>query len=71
MCFAKSCDPNYPQKSRKRAQKRLVSELIDKAFGGSAAGLIGQALMSRKPGDDELAEIQQLIEQYRKERNHD
>ncbi len=57
--------------TRKRTQKRLVSELIDKAFGGSAAGLIGQALMSRKPGDDELAEIQQLIEQYRKERNHD
>lgn len=53
--------------TRKRTQKRMVGELIDKAFGGSAAGLIGQALMSRKPDDDELKEIQALIEQYRKE----
>ncbi|MEM6257546.1 MAG: BlaI/MecI/CopY family transcriptional regulator [Planctomycetota bacterium] len=57
--------------SRKRTQKRLVGELIDKAFGGSAAGLIGQALMSRKPSDDELREIHSLIEQYRKEQGHD
>jgi len=57
--------------SKKRTQKRLVSELIDKAFGGSAAGLIGQTLMSRKPGGDELAQIQSLIEQYRKEHNDD
>ena len=57
--------------SRKRTQKRLVGELIDKAFGGSAAGLIGQALVSRKPGDEELEEIQQLIERYRKEQGRD
>lgn len=57
--------------SQKRTQKRLVGELIDKAFGGSAAGLIGQALVSGRPSDDELAEIQKLIAQYRKEHGHD
>lgn len=57
--------------TRKRTQKRLVNELIDKAFGGSAAGLIGQTLLSHKPDKDELAEIQKLIEQYREEHNDD
>ncbi|MEM1353310.1 MAG: BlaI/MecI/CopY family transcriptional regulator [Planctomycetota bacterium] len=57
--------------TRKRTQKRLVKELIDKAFSGSAAGLIGQALISRKPSDEELAEIQKLIEQYRRENGDD
>lgn len=57
--------------TRKRTQKRLVGELIDKAFGGSAAGLVGQALVSGKPGEAELIEIQKLIEQYRKEHGHD
>ena len=57
--------------TRKRTQKRLVGELIDKAFNGSTAGLIGQALFSRKPSEEELDEIQQLLEHYRKGTSND
>ncbi|MCB9794898.1 MAG: BlaI/MecI/CopY family transcriptional regulator [Alphaproteobacteria bacterium] len=45
-------------------QKHLVSDLIDRAFGGSAAALVMRAL-SDEVGEEELAEIRALLENAR------
>jgi predicted transcriptional regulator len=49
-------------------QRQLVSDLADRAFGGSAAALVMQALNAGTASPDDLAEIQRLITDYRKER---
>jgi BlaI family penicillinase repressor len=46
-------------------QRQLVRDLLDRAFGGSARALILQALSARRASPQELAEIQQLIDDYR------
>lgn len=48
-------------------QKRLVADLVDRAFGGSTAGLVLQALSSRPASADELARIRELIDRAQKE----
>ena len=50
-------------------QRQLVSDLVDRAFGGSAAALVMQALSARDASPDEIAEIHRLVGQYRKERS--
>ena len=47
-------------------QQQLTSHLLERAFDGSAARLALRALASRASTDDELAEIEALIERYRK-----
>jgi BlaI family penicillinase repressor len=42
-------------------QKRLVADLLDRAFGGSARKLVA-ALTAGKISDDELADIRQLLD---------
>lgn len=42
-------------------QRRLVTELLDRAFGGSTAQLVIQALASRKASPEELDEIKRAI----------
>lgn len=49
---------------RDRTQKQLVSDLIDRAFGGSSAALVLQALSAQPASEDELAEIRRLIDAY-------
>ena len=51
--------------SQGSTQRQLVSDLVDRAFGGSAAALVLQALSAHPASADELKEIQKLIEQYR------
>jgi len=51
--------------SQGSTQRQLVSDLVDRAFGGSAAALVLQALSAHPASADELREIQKLIEQYR------
>jgi len=46
-------------------QRQLVSDLVDRAFGGSAAALVLQALSGHRASADEIAEIQQLIDDYK------
>lgn len=48
-----------------QTQRQLVSDLLDRAFGGSAAKLVLQALAARKATADELAEIRKLIDKER------
>lgn len=51
--------------SQRSTQRQLVSDLVDRAFGGSAAALVLQALSAHPASADEIKEIQKLIEQYR------
>lgn len=51
--------------SRDRTQRQLVSDLIDRAFGGSAAALVLQALSAQPASDEELGEIRRLIDRAR------
>ncbi|MBM4074524.1 MAG: BlaI/MecI/CopY family transcriptional regulator [Planctomycetes bacterium] len=47
-------------------QKQLVSDLLERAFGGSAQKLVLQALSSKKASRSELAEIRTLIDEMEK-----
>ena len=49
-------------------QQQLVSHLLDRAFGGSAAALVLQAISAQETSSEELAEIQQLIADYKERR---
>lgn len=51
--------------SRDRTQRQLVNDLIDRAFGGSAAALVLQALSAQPASEEELVEIRQLIDRAR------
>lgn len=48
-----------------QTQRQLVSDLLDRAFGGSAAKLVLQALAGNKTSPDELAEIRKLLDKQR------
>src|SRR5688500_8715510 len=50
-----------PAIAQERTQKHLVSELIDKAFGGSMRKLMLAALSAKRATPDELREIARLI----------
>ena len=53
--------------SQESTQKQLVSDLVQRAFGGSAAELVLRALASHKTSDQELSEIRRLIDEAREE----
>ncbi len=57
-----------PLASRESTQRQLVTDLVTRAFGGSAAELVLRALSSHTASDDELAEIRKLIDQEREGR---
>jgi predicted transcriptional regulator len=44
-------------------QRDLVSDLLRRAFGGSAKGLVMQALSAQKASPGEIAEIRRLLDQ--------
>lgn len=45
-----------------QTQRRLVSDLLNRAFGGSTAKLVLQALASSKTSPEELAEIKRFLD---------
>jgi predicted transcriptional regulator len=49
-------------------QRRMVADLIERAFGGSTAGLVMQALSSKAASADELEQIRDLIDRAQKEK---
>jgi predicted transcriptional regulator len=51
--------------TEEQTQRQLVSDLLDRAFDGSAAKLVLQALASNKASPEELDEIRQLLNQRR------
>jgi BlaI family penicillinase repressor len=48
--------------SEEQTQRQLVSDLLDRAFGGSAKQLVLQALATREAPEEELAQIETLLE---------
>lgn len=59
----------YTAKLRQdETQRQLVTDLVDRAFGGSAAALVLQALSATSTSPEELKEIQQLIADYQEAR---
>ncbi len=55
--------------SEETSQRKMVSDLIDRAFGGAAQKLVLQALSTRKSSPEELNEIRQLLNQLEGERS--
>lgn len=53
------------RRSREQTQRQLVSDLLDRAFGGSAAALVMQALSAHPASAEELREIRRLLDDYR------
>lgn len=49
--------------SQEEARRRLVGDLLDRLFQGSAKQLVLQALSSRKASQAEIAEIRQLLDE--------
>ena len=52
-----------------QTQRQLVNDLVDRAFGGSAAELVMRALSDERTSDAELLQIRKLIEEYREKRS--
>jgi predicted transcriptional regulator len=49
-----------------QTQRQLVADLVQRAFGGSAAALVQQALSAQPTSPDELRKIKKLIADYKK-----
>lgn len=52
-----------PAFTQQRAQKRMLDDLIDKLYDGSAKTLVLHALASKKASADELIEIRQMLDE--------
>jgi len=55
--------------AKAQTQQQLVKDLVDRAFGGSAAALVLRALSADDATDAELKEIHKLIDDYREKRS--
>ena len=51
------------RESEQRTQRQLLSDLMDRAFGGSPAKLVMQALSGSKATAEELTAIRHMLEQ--------
>jgi len=49
--------------SEDRMQRRLVRDLVERAFGGSAEALVMHALSVKKTSPDELAQIRRMLDE--------
>ncbi len=57
----------YQARSKEEpTQRRLVADLLKKAFAGSTPSLVMQALSAKKASKAELAEIRQLLDEMEK-----
>ena len=56
------------RETEQRTQGRLIGDLIDRAFGGSPAKLVMQALSGTKATTEELTQIRELLEKMEGER---
>jgi predicted transcriptional regulator len=55
--------------NEQHTQRQLVKDLVDRAFGGSAAALVLQALNAEGTTAADLKEIRKLIDDYREKRS--
>ena len=54
--------------SQEKMQRHMVSDLVARAFGGSASALVLQALSSGSTSAEELRKIQDLIDAFRRKK---
>jgi predicted transcriptional regulator len=54
--------------AQEQTQRQLVGHLLDRAFGGSAAKLMMQALSGRKASAVELAQMRRMLTDFEKGR---
>ena len=52
-----------PRFSEQKTQRQILADLVDRAFGGSPAKLVMQALSGRKATQDELSAIRELLDE--------
>jgi predicted transcriptional regulator len=52
--------------AEEQTQRQLLKDLLDRAFNGSAARLVMQALSTKKASASDLAEIRRLLDQIEK-----
>ena len=52
---------------KEEAQKSEINELVDRIFGGSLPSFISAFADSRNLTDEEIGEIQDMIDRYRKD----
>ncbi|MFN7924979.1 MAG: BlaI/MecI/CopY family transcriptional regulator [Bryobacteraceae bacterium] len=52
--------------AKEKTRTQLVADLLDRAFSGSAALLVQQALEARKASPEELAEIRRILREHEK-----
>lgn len=55
-----------PNITKENTQQQLVGKMITNLFGGSSSQLVLQALGNHQPNDAELAEIEAMIAQLKK-----
>jgi BlaI family penicillinase repressor len=53
---------------REWTQRQLAGHLLERAFSGSAKALLVGALSARRASQKEIAEMQKLLDDYRKEK---
>jgi predicted transcriptional regulator len=51
-----------------KVKRKLIADLLERAFDGSAASLIQQLLSSRRASANELAEIRTILDQHTRQR---
>jgi BlaI family penicillinase repressor len=56
-----------PTRPREWTQRQLAGDLLNRAFAGSAKGLLLGALSARKTSKKELAELRRLLDEYQKD----
>ena len=54
----------WARRSENQTQRQLVGDLLERAFDGSAARLVMQALATRRATPEELDEIRRLLDRH-------
>jgi predicted transcriptional regulator len=57
-----------PRNDRGRTLRRIVGDLVGRAFGGSTSQLVAHLLDQTRPSPAELSEIRRAIEKYEQQR---
>ena len=53
---------------RESTQRQMVSDLLNRAFGGSATQLVMQALSAKRATPGEIDQIRRLLDEYQEKR---
>ena len=53
-----------PRLTEDQTQRQLLGDLLDRAFAGSTARLVMQALANKEASPEELAEIRKLLDEW-------